>query len=156
MIKLASLFLAILFLTGCGEASSSSSNADPTRQLTIIARDGRAHIFEIELALTPQQQAQGLMDRTEMPKDHGMLFYFGSEAKRSFWMKNTLIPLDMVFIRSNGVIANVRDSAVPNDLTSVHSDGEVAAVLELNGGVAKKLGIVAGDKAMHPFFGNSR
>lgn len=133
----------------------AQANADATRQLTIVARDGKSHVFHIELALTPQQQQHGLMGRTEMAKDAGMLFYFGAEQERGFWMKNTLIPLDMLFIRKDGTIGRVHDSAKPNDLTGIRSEGPAAAVLELNGGTAKKLGIVAGDTVHHPFFGNA-
>ena len=147
------LFLAFLCLL---PAACRAENSDSTKQLTIIARDGKSHLFHIELALTPQQQAQGLMGRTEMAEDAGMLFLFPAEGERGFWMKNTLIPLDMIFIKKDGTIHHVHDSAKPNDLTSVKSNGPVLAVLELNGGVAKKLGIVAGDKVKHPFFGNTR
>lgn len=133
-----------------------AQNADATKQVTIITRDGKEHVFHVELALTPQQQAHGLMGRTEMAEDAGMLFLFPGEDERSFWMKNTLIPLDMVFIKKDGTILRVHDSAVPNDLTSIKSNGPALAVLEINGGVAKKLGIMDGDTVRHPFFGNVR
>lgn len=145
------LVFAALTLGACNE--KHVPNADPTRHITIISRDGKEHGFNIELALTPQQQEIGLMGRTEMPKDSGMLFVFSQESERSFWMKKTLIPLDMIFIRKDGTIGHVHDSAIPNDLTSVPSNGPALAVLELNGGVAKKFGIEAGDKIRHPFFG---
>ncbi len=144
------VFFALLALCACDQ--KHVPNVDPTRHLTIISRDGKEHGFNIELALTPQQQEIGLMGRTEMPKDAGMLFVFASEDKRAFWMKNTLIPLDMIFIRKDGTIGHVHDSAVPNDLTSISSEGPALAVLELNGGITKKFGIVAGDKVKHPFF----
>ena len=150
------VFAAVLALICLLPAACRAENVDATRQVTIVSRDGKNHVFHVELALTPQQQAQGLMGRTEMAADAGMLFYFGKEDERSFWMKNTLIPLDMVFIKADGTILRVHDSAKPNDLTSVKSGGPAMAVLELNGGTAKKFGIVAGDKAKHPFFGNVR
>lgn len=145
------IFLAFLCLlpTAC-----RAENTDLTRQVTIVSQDGKKHVFQIELALTPQQQAKGLMNRTEMAKDAGMLFYFGQADERSFWMKDTLIPLDMLFLKADGTISRIHDSAVPNDLTSVKSNGPAMAVLELNGGTAKTLGIVEGDKVKHPFFGS--
>ena len=124
----------------------------PASELTIQSADGITHNFTIELALTPQQQAIGLMNRTSMPADHGMLFFFGEESERGFWMKNTLIPLDMIFIKKDGTIHHIHDSAQPNDLTSVSSNGPVQAVLELNGGMSKKIGIQAGDKVRHILF----
>jgi uncharacterized protein len=145
------VFLAFLCLL---PAACRAENTDITRQVTIVSRDGKSHVFHIELALTPQQQEKGLMNRTEMAKDAGMLFYFGKEGERSFWMKDTLIPLDMLFLKADGKIAHIHDSAIPNDLTSVKSNGPAMAVLELNGGAAKELGIVEGDRVKHPFFGS--
>ena len=135
-------------------AACRAENTDVTKQVTIVSRDGKSHVFHIELALTPLQQEKGLMNRTEMAADAGMLFYFGQEDERGFWMKDTLIPLDMIFIKADGKILRVHDSAKPNDLTSIRSQGPAMAVLELNGGTAKKLGIVAGDRVRHPFFGS--
>lgn len=151
------VFLALLsfFLVACDNSTSGgAAKEDSLHHLVIVSRDGKRHDFKIELALTRQEQAKGLMNRTEMAKDAGMLFFFRQEEERSFWMKNTLIPLDMIFIRKDGSIGKVHDSAKPQDLTSVKSDGPAMAVLELNGGVAKKLGIVAGDTVHHTFFGN--
>lgn len=150
-------FLAF-FLFACdngGNSAAAGEGGDPTKIVSIISSDGIRHDFNVELAITPPQQERGLMNRTQMDENAGMLFMFPGEDERAFWMKNTLIPLDMVFIKKDGTIHKVHDSAVPNDLTSIPSDGPVTAVLELNGGIAKKLGIKAGDKAHHPFFGNA-
>jgi len=87
-----------------------------------------------------------------MPAKTGMLFVFEEEAPRSFWMKNTLIPLDMIFIKRNGEILNIHQNAIPQDLTSIHSKGSAYAVLELNGGEAEQLGLAAGDKVIHSYF----
>ena len=113
---------------------------------------GKRHEFEIEVARTPAEQAYGLMYRKEMDPDHGMLFLFPSEDERSFWMKNTLIPLDMIFIKADGTIHAIHESAVPNDLTPILSNGPVIAVLELNGGRAADLGIKAGDRVFYKAF----
>lgn len=153
--KIMMLALLSFLLVACdGQTSGDSARESSLRNLVIVSHDGKRHNFQIELALTPKDQAKGLMNRTEMAKDAGMLFFFPEENDRSFWMKNTLIPLDMVFIREDGTIGKVHDSAKPQDLTSIKSDGPAMAVLELNGGVAKDLGIVAGDMVHHTFFGN--
>lgn len=154
--KLVLLSLLALFVSACDQLQDSSHvNSDATKIVSIISADGKRHDFNIELALTAAQQQQGLMNRTQMDSSAGMMFVFPGEGERSFWMKNTLIPLDMIFIKRDGTIHLVHDSAKPNDLSSVHSQGPVMAVLELNGGVSKKLGIRKGDVAHHPFFGNS-
>jgi uncharacterized membrane protein (UPF0127 family) len=91
-----------------------------------------------------------------MPTENGMLFlFFNGERERSFWMKNTLIPLDIIFIRSNGTIHRIHDSAKPQDETIVKSKGDVCCVLELNGGVAKTLDIQAGDVVVQRVFRNN-
>ena len=143
---------AFMALTACD--NKAAAYADPLQRLSIVTKDGTRHDFRIELAVTPQEHAQGLMNRTEMPKDAGMLFFFNDFTERSFWMKNTLIPLDMIFMDEAGVIVKIHDSAIPNDLTSIKSGVPARAVLELNGGVANTLGIKAGDKVHHVFFGN--
>lgn len=145
-------FLAFFALAACD--NKASAYTDGLKTLSIVTKEGKRHDFKIELALTEVQQNQGLMNRTEMPRDAGMLFYFSDFAERSFWMKSTLIPLDMIFMDEQGVITHVHDSAIPNDLTSVKSGGPARAVLELNGGVAKALGIKAGDQVRHAFFKN--
>ncbi len=123
-----------------------------TENVVIVTAKGDKHTFDVEIARTPNELAYGLMNRTGMAKDHGMLFLFKDEIERSFWMKNTLIPLDMIFIRSDGTIQRVHPSAIPNDLTPVFSQGPAMAVLELNGGRAADLGIKAGDRVIHKSF----
>lgn len=121
-------------------------------EISIETQSGPVHDFKIELALTPRQQAKGMMGRTFMPEDSGILFVFRDVAPRSFWMKNTLIPLDMVFVARDGTINQVHDSAIPHDLTPVKSDAPAYAVLELKGGISAQLGIKQGDKINHAFF----
>ena len=156
--KLTLLALLLCFpLMACQEKEQEEQVAlsyDPqsTTNLAIKTNDGKTHVFVVETAVTPPQQRQGLMHRTEMAKDSGMLFYFGNEAERGFWMKNTLIPLDLIFIRSNGLIHHIHENAVPHDLTSIKSNGPVAGVLEINAGLSNKLGLQAGNTVKHPFF----
>lgn len=144
------LAFLILPLSACFEKEPP---AEDRYKVTIIREDGSEKEYRVELALTIDQQIQGLMHRTEMDDDAGMLFYFGDgEAERSFWMKNTLIPLDMIFIKADGTIHHIHEYAVPGDLTGVKSQGPVAAVLELNGGETLKSGIKVGNKVIHQLF----
>ena len=147
------LSLALPMAACSGDASEEAGVA--TIPVTIAAA-GKAHVFNVEVARTDEEQDRGLMFRTNLPADGGMIFPFDKPRIGSFWMKNTLIPLDMVFIKEDGTILRVHDSAKPNDLTSIKSNGPALAVLEINGGVAKKLGIMDGDTVRHPFFGNVR
>lgn len=150
-LSLALLSVVVFFASG----TIMTARAQDATSLSITTKDGNRHNFSVELALTPQQQQYGLMNRTSMDPDHGMLFVFVVEENRSFWMKNTLIPLDMIFIKKNGVIHHIA-TAKANDLTSVPSNGPVSAVLELNAGVAKSLGIKPGDVVKHVVFGNTK
>lgn len=148
MIRLLFLCLLILPLTACDE-----SGGGKVEKLVIRTKDDINHHFKVELALTPSEQAKGLMFREEMKPRRGMLFYFkGEEAERRFWMKNTYIPLDIIFIRKDGTIHHIHENAVPHDLTAVSSQGPVAAVLEINAGLASKKGLFPGDRVIHRFF----
>jgi hypothetical protein len=119
-------------------------------KLTVETAGGGKFRFDVELALTPGQQAQGLMFHQLMAADAGMLFIYDRAQPASFWMKNTLIPLDMLFIAADGRIVNIHERAVPESLDSVNSDGPVKAILELNGGMASRLGIRPGDRVLSP------
>jgi uncharacterized protein len=125
----------------------------PKEQVEIETRLGARHVFSLEVASTPQQLEQGLMYRTELESMTGMLFLFPMELPDvSFWMKNTLIPLDMLFVQSDGVIKKVHANAQPQDLTPISSGGPVRAVIELAGGRAAALNIQPGDKVFAPSF----
>lgn len=139
--------------TALSEAAPLSQQL-PREPLSIQLMDGTHHEFSVEIAGTNRQIMIGLMNREHMDDNHGMLFLFKHSGERSFWMKNTLIPLDMLFIKSDGTIHKIHENAQPGDLTSIKSEGAVPAVLELNGGLTKKLGIREGDKVFHDFFGN--
>ena len=122
-------------------------------ELVIETAAGGKHSFQVELALTPEQQAQGLMFRRELAEDAGMLFLYRRSGFVSMWMKNTLIPLDMVFIAADGRIAYVAERTVPGSLASISAGEPVKAVLELNGGTAARLGIRPGDRVIYPALG---
>jgi len=122
------------------------------RNTVEIATKSGVHVFTVEIADNEAAREKGLMFRKSLPPGHGMLFDFHREAPVGFWMKNTYIPLDMIFIRGNGVIANIAENAKPMSETVIPSDGPVLAVLEVAGGTARKLGIVPGDRAANPIF----
>lgn len=129
----------------------SSALADDT-QLSIASANGE-HRFTVEVVDTFETRAQGLMFREQLAPDAGMLFDFKESRQVAFWMENTLIPLDMIFIRADGTIANIHVNAKPLDRTSIPSDGPVMFVLEIPGGRSVELGIAAGDKVVHDRIG---
>lgn len=107
------------------------------------------HAFHVEVVDTPEGRAKGLMFVQELAKDAGMLFDFKEERPVSFWMQNTYIPLDMVFVGSDGVVKTVHANARPMDTTSIPSGAPVQYVLEIPGGVAASIGLKAGDTMIH-------
>ncbi len=115
---------------------------------------GNEHVFKVEVVSKLAEVQKGLMFRHDMPENQGMLFVFPAEAERGFWMKNTYIPLDMFFMKSDGTIVKVHKGAIPRDLTVIYSEGKAQYVLEVNAGVADKFGIKAGDKFHHEIFIN--
>lgn len=136
-----------------GQSGQTSPAGLPVQQVVIVKQDGSRDTFRAEIATKPMDLQVGLMHRKSLDKDAGMLFYFGGgEGEISFWMKNTLIPLDMIFIRADGSIAHIHEKAVPESLASVPSRYPVAAVLEINGGESAARGIKPGDRVEHAFF----
>jgi uncharacterized membrane protein (UPF0127 family) len=125
--------------------------ADALESLSISTQTGD-HAFSVEIAASPEARERGLMYRRFMPADRGMLFEFERDAPVAFWMKNTYIPLDLVFIARNGKVTRIVDRAEPFSETTIPSGGPCAAVLELNGGVAAQIGLRTGDAVRHPFF----
>ena len=155
-----SVFTIALSLTACNmPANGVSPAADCTpgiaagqsaaglEQVTLcVTSASKTHKFTVEAARTSVEQAKGLMFRTELRDNAGMIFPFAEPRVASFWMKNTVIPLDIIFVRANGTIESIADNTVPYSTTPVVSGEPVTAVLELRGGLAAELGIVAGDK----------
>lgn len=142
-------------LVGNAPGSSSEERAVdslPRDELVIRTADGQSHLFRVELASTPEERARGLMFRRTLAADAGMIFDYGHETRIAMWMKNTYIPLDMLFIDSQGVIRHIRENAVPHDETPIPSTVPVQAVLELNGGTAARLGIAPNDRVTHRIF----
>ena len=121
-------------------------------KLAIISQSGR-HEFDVELALSDRQQAQGLMFRRSLPASAGMLFDYRVPTRINMWMKNTFIPLDMIFIGTDRRITNIARRTVPMSETTISSKGRVRAVLEVNSGTAARLGIKPGDKIVSATLG---
>jgi uncharacterized protein len=112
------------------------------------------HNFTIEVATTDQERALGLMFRRSLPENSGMLFIYDPPQSATMWMKNTLIPLDMVFISAEGKVHRIESNTEPFSTTVIPSEGEVAGVLELNAGEADKIGLKRGDKVVYPGLAN--
>lgn len=131
-------------------ASAEQASVHPVSGLQVIPLTVTTlkgpHAFRVEVARTPQEQAKGLMFRTEMGADEGMLFPYPSPQLLSFWMKNTVLSLDLVFIDEQHRVINIAENAVPYSEASITSAAPGIAVLELNAGRTRELGIVAGNK----------
>jgi uncharacterized membrane protein (UPF0127 family) len=127
----------------------------PKEKLVIITRDGARHEFNVEMALTPQQQTVGLMFRPTVAPDGGMLFDWVTPHSSQMWMRNTISPLDMVFINADGTIRSIVENTVPESLAVIDSRGPVRATLELAAGTTAKLNILVGDKVEQRIFGNA-
>jgi len=152
--KLARPFVLAVLLAFVAVAARAQLQHFDTAALTIDTSRGPQR-FSIELALTPAQQEQGLMFRNSMPADAGMLFVFAEPQTAVFWMKNTLIPLDMLFIAADGHVADIHERAVPLSEANIVSRARVKAVLELNGGTVARLGIKPGDVVHYAVFGTA-
>ena len=153
--------LAILALLPAMAMAQSSEPTKPQPELpketlVITTKDGVKHLFHVEMAIDPMQQITGLMFRTSVPEDGGMLFDWGVPRDSQMWMKNTLAPLDMVFINQDGTIRSIAENTVPESLAVIDSRGPVRATLELQAGITAKLGIVVGDKVTQRIFGNAQ
>jgi uncharacterized membrane protein (UPF0127 family) len=135
--------LAIAWQLPAGSAS--------LQNLEIVSATG-VHVFSVELASDDLERARGLMYRKELPEGRGMLFDFGTDQDIAMWMKNTFIPLDMMFIRADGRISRIAENTAPLSTKVIPSGGLVRAVLEVAGGTVKKLGISVGDRVAHPLF----
>ena len=139
--------LAFVILAAAG-APATGAGLDTLE----IATSSGQHAFQVEIAANDASRERGLMDRRYMAPDHGMLFEFVSDEPVSFWMKNTYIPLDMIFISPSGVVTRIAANAEPLSERIIPSGGPCVAVLELNGGTAAAIGLKVGDKVRHPFF----
>lgn len=128
----------------------SAATADPDT-VRIESASGE-HVFTIEIADDPQERARGLMYRQHLPRDAGMLFVYDPPQEASFWMKNTPLPLDIIYADERGVIINIARMTTPYSTKGIPSGGVIRGVLEINGGLSDELGVVEGDRLRHPVF----
>jgi uncharacterized protein len=139
------LLIALLFVA----VRTPSYAGDDT--LEIVSKTG-VHVFAVELAVTEEQRARGLMFRRSLPEGQGMLFKFEPDQVINMWMHNTYIPLDMIFIRSDGRILRIAENTKPESDNIISSGGPARGVLEVIAGTARKLGLAPGDKVAHSWF----
>jgi uncharacterized protein len=157
--RLAACFAAVLAVaalsfglaTAPGVAEEQSAPVQ-TERLEIVTATG-PHAFEVEVARSEKDRARGLMFRRSLPQDHGMLFLFENERPIAMWMKNTYIPLDMVFVSRKGRVTSIARGAIPLSEAVIPSGGPVYAVIELSAGAADAIGLSVGDHVRHPEFG---
>ena len=152
------LCLALAAAACSGDPSAGATGVDPQLEahersrLAIETIDGKRHEFDVFLATSPEQRAKGLMHVEQLAPDAGMLFFFEVSRRLSFYMKNTPLPLDMLFIDSDGRVINIAENTTPGSLDSVRSEGRARAVLELNAGTSDRLSITPGARIHHRFF----
>jgi uncharacterized membrane protein (UPF0127 family) len=149
-VRLLGLALAVLAAAPMA-APADFAKAAELQTLEIASKTG-VHAFQVEMAITADEKERGLMFRRELPEGQGMLFDFQFDQNVAFWMKNTFIPLDMLFIRADGRILRIAENTEPMSERNIPSGGPVRAVLEVIGGTAKKLGIAAGDRVAGSIF----
>ncbi len=135
--------MALLLLADAGAFAAGA-------QTLVLKTASGDHDFTIEVATTDQERALGLMFRRSLPENAGMLFLYDPPQEAAMWMKNTLIPLDMVFIAADGTVHRIESNAEPFSTTVIPSEGDVVGVLELKGGEAARIGLKRGDKVVYP------
>ena len=138
--------VACLFSTTAAFASCAPDRVD-------LRGDWGAARFSVDVADNAQERAQGLMNVPSMATGAGMLFVYERPERAVFWMKDTLIPLDMIFVGADGVVTHVHENAIPHDLTGIDGGEGVQYVLEINGGLARRMGISPGSELRHPAVG---
>ncbi|MDU8942165.1 DUF192 domain-containing protein [Ovoidimarina sediminis] len=140
------------FLTVLAAANLAAgiANAACVPDVVEVRGDWGKARFTVDIADDPQERARGLMHVPEMAQSRGMLFLYDAPHHATFWMKNTLIPLDMIFIGEDGVVTHVHENAIPHDETVIDGGEGVVAVLEINGGLSSRFGIEPGDALRHP------
>jgi len=154
MIRAALVLLCLAVAMPAAVPAAAQEAQDlPRSDLVIVSGDKRL-AFRVQWARTPDQLATGLMFRSRLPKREGMLLDYGTPQRASIWMRNTFIPLDIVFIKPDGRIESIQRGQ-PLDETTIPSRGPVRAVLELPAGTARRLGIKPGDRVRHTAFGNA-
>ena len=141
LVEVAALLLAV----------SPAMAEAPLQRLEIDTSSG-PHVFSVELMSTDAEREKGLMNRRSLAKDHGMLFDFHQQQPVFFWMKDTYLPLDMIFVAQNGRVVSIKRDAKPLDETLIPSGAPTLGVIEVNAGIADAIGVKVGDEVKHPIF----
>lgn len=149
------LFLVAFVLAATAAKPATAQQSFAASTVTVETAGAAKLRFKVEMAETQPQQAQGLMYRRQLAPDAGMLFIYSKPQVAAFWMKNTFIPLDMLFIAADGRIVHIHPNATPQSEATITTPQLVKAVLEINGGLAARLGIRVGDIARHAAFNNA-
>lgn len=147
-----SAILAFACLGGATPKGDAPAPQTGLERLVIVTASGM-HEFSVEVMRSPQQLERGLMFRRSLPQDQGMLFDFGVERPVAMWMKNTFLPLDMIFIARTGKVVGIAENAEPLSETIIPSGTPAYGVLEVNAGTAARIGLRIGDAVRHPVFG---
>jgi len=143
-----------IVLAACSDMTAGGRAQGAYTEPLLITSGRGVHVFRVERAVTPDARARGLMYRRSMPADAGMIFYFERPRPASMWMKNTYIPLDMLFLDSAGLIVDIHRNAEPHSTRVIRSAMDVRGILELNAGTAARLKLRPGDAVRHALFGN--
>jgi uncharacterized membrane protein (UPF0127 family) len=152
---LALLAIVPAFALAQGDEPTGPQPELPKEKLVIVTRDGVQHGFNVEMALTLRQQTVGEMFRPRIPEDGGMLFDWKTPRESTMWMRNTVAPLDMIFINADGTIRSIAEDTVPESLKTIDSRGPVRATLEVAAGTAARLNIRVGDKVRQRIFADA-
>jgi len=150
------MFIRRLAAAGAAALIAAPLCAQQVREELVVTTDAGPRRFQVEIADDPQERSRGLMFRRSMAADEGMLFDFKREEPASFWMENTYIPLDMIFIRADGTVESIAERTTPLSRDMVPSKGPVRYVLEINGGLSDTLGIEPGDTVSGPALEQTR
>jgi uncharacterized protein len=146
--------LVLLALMTVAAVPAGARAAELRIETMVIETESGRHSFATEIADTDPARARGLMFRRHLPADHAMLFIWGAPIEAAMWMKNTFIPLDMLFVVGDGRVVHVVANTTPHSLAVITAGQPVRAVIELAGGTAARLGIKTGSRVHHKFFGS--
>jgi hypothetical protein len=147
-------FITLLLINPALADEQKEEDKLPVELFTINATGGKVQ-FQLEIANTPETRKKGLMFRKKLPRYRGLLIDYKKSTKAGIWMKNTLIPLDILFILPDGKIETIFSRAVPESKEVLKSKGNVRAVIELNAGITERFAIRPGDTVLHPIFNNA-
>lgn len=152
LFRFLTLFFSIVLSALISQSAIAEQSLFGAREALSIETKSGTYTFQVEIADTPQKRSRGLMFREQMQPTHGMLFDFKTDAPVSMWMENTILPLDMIFIKPDGIVHRIERGTTPFSREIISSGGPVSHVLELNAGISLQIGLEPGDELKHRFF----